>query len=755
VVLQTAGVINLTSRDVGLTTTTPSYHQALVLGTTGSPGTTLNIDYGQTNGLKLPLIVGAVSTDRQSTAGKEDDKVLSANRLPVGGIFAGIGNNQQGTVNINEAEIYLNAGLFSSSFLKEYFGDEVGDEAVEFVFSIMAAGFTAESKGVINITNSSLYLHRDIDPKNLVLSNSDITKNILLFGATGIGSGSGAANIQASTIELKGIENKVGIGESGGSGIVTLNGSQLLLAGHYSIFEKDASLEDSGLGFASTDITVGREEQGIGKFDILNKSTVRLNGLSANFDVGTEAGRGEVTIDASRVQLIAKRSTEPLLRKINPLSLNDYGASWSAAYLAIGYDENDGSATTNTFNNGSVDIANGSLFLVKGPHAGIEVGGSGTKSTGVLNITASVVEVVGSGAIKLPNTTANTNANYLSADVNDGGDLNVGYFTFMNIGGSNWKDFGGTGAVNLSNGAELKIYGFDITSGDTILQANNANLSIGEWGTKASLVIEGGSKVSVAGSVRLGLRQDMGQTAFSSSSGLANVSNFSMVNIAGGKLDAYSYNSSVANQGVKSPLTNYAMYTVIGNQGTLTANQLGFYEKSQIIGSGSIILNDVFSKTTASLHPDIDSSAKYVVNDSGSNGFMMVDESELFIGDSFNFDTLGRRSGFGTLTMKDQTATNQRGSLTIEDSTLVFDISKSQSDKLIIDGFDYCAINRNSFVVTGNGVQSGQSFVLIDFRLKPDGLVGDLEQLLNLKLIGVKGELTYDEAAMDVIFTVF
>jgi len=373
----------------------------------------------------------------------------------------------------------------------------------------------------------------------------------------------------------------------------------------------------------------------------------------------------------------------------------------------------------------------------------------------VLNINASVVEVVGSGAIKLPNTTANINSNYLSAGVNDGGDLNVGYFTFMNIGGSGWKDFGGAGAVNLSNGAELKIYGFDIISGDTILQANNANLSIGEWGTKASLVIEGGSKVSVAGGVKLGLGQDMAQMNSNSSSGLANVSNFSMVNIAGGKLDAYSYNSSVANQGIKSPLTNYAMYTVLGNQGTLTANQLGFYEKSQIIGSGSIILNDLFSKATVSLHPDVDTSANYVINGTGSDGFMMLDEAELFIGDSFNFDTLGRRSGFGTLTMKDQTGTNQRGSLTIEDSTLAFDISKSQSDKLIIDGFDYCAINRNSFVVTGNGVQSGQSFVLIDFRLKPDGLVGDLEQLLNLKLIGVKGELTYDEAAMDVIFTVF
>jgi len=705
VVLQTAGVKTVASRDVGVTTTTPSYHQALVLGAAGGPGTTLNIDYGQANGLKLPLIVGAVSTDRQSNAGKEDDKVLSDNNLPASGLYAGIGNNHQGIVNVDDAVIYLTGGLLSTYILKEYFDAEAGDKAFEYRLSAIGAGFFDDSKGVMNITDSSIYLHSDIDPENLNSSNSDLTTNILIFGT---GGGSGTGTILNSTLESKGNQNNVNVGELGSSGRLTLKSSQLL-----------------------------------------------LNSVSADFNVGPEAGRGTVIIDASRVQLIAKRSTEPLLRKINPLTLNEYAASWSGAYLAIGYDQNDGSAKTNTLSNGSVDITNGSLFLVKGPHAGIEVGGSGTRSTGVLNINASVVEVVGSGAIKIPNTSANTKENYLSAGINDGGDLNVGYFTFMNIGGTDWRDFGGTGTVNLSNGAELKIYGFDITSGDTILQANNANLSIGEWGTKASLVIEGGSKVSVAGDVKLGLNQDMAQTDFSTDAGLANVSNYSMANIAHGRLDVFSYNSSVANQGIKSPLANYAMYTVLGNQGTLTANQLGFYEKSQIIGSGSIILNDLFSKATVSLHPDVDTSANYVINGTGSDGFMMVDEAELFIGDTFNFDTLGRRSGFGTLTMKDQTATNYKGSLTIEDSTLVFDISKSQSDKLVIDGFDYCSINRNSFVVTGNGVQSGQSFVLIDFRLKPDGLVGDLEQLLNLKLIGVKGELTYDEAAMDVIFTVF
>jgi hypothetical protein len=108
------------------------------------------------------------------------------------------------------------------------------------------------------------------------------------------------------------------------------------------------------------------------------------------------------------------------------------------------------------------------------------------------------------------------------------------------------------------------------------------------------------------------------------------------------------------------------------------------------------------------------------------------------------------------LTIKDQTDSEHQGSLRIEDSTFVFDISGTQSDRLVIEGFDYCNIDRNEFVVTGRNAVSGQKYVLIDFRLKPDAeLGGDLEQLLNLKLVGVKGELSFDQVAMDVVFTVF
>jgi hypothetical protein len=488
--------------------------------------------------------------------------------------------------------------------------------------------------------------------------------------------------------------------------------------------------------------------------EIVNSSTVRLKGLSADFGIGNQSGRGIVKIDNSRIELIAERSMEPLLRATNPLTIEQYSPSWSGAYLVIGYDQDDGSAKTNATSNGSFDIANNSLVIVRGPHAGIEVGGSGTKSSGELTISDSVVEVAGSGAIKLPGKTGASDEDYLAAGINSNGDLNVGYFTFINIGGSGWKDFGGRGELNVRNGAELKLYGYDITSGDTVLSATNASLSVGNWGSKASINIEGGSRVSVAGYVRLGIGQDMAQTAFSTDSGLANVSNYSMANIDDGDLRAYSYNSNVDRQGGKSPLTNYAMYTVLGSQGTLTANQFGFYKNSQIIGSGSMVLDDVFSNSTVSLHSDIETSKTHMVKDAGSDGFMVIDETELLIGDGFNFDNLARRPGFGTLTMKDETGSEYRGSLTVEDSTLVFDISKGQSDKLVVEGFDYCSMNRNNFVVSGTGLQRGERYVLIDFKLNPEGFSGDLEQLLNVKLIGVKGELSYDAAAMDVVFTV-
>lgn len=744
IILQTAGVKDLASRDLNTIATAPGFHQALVLGASGGPGTVLNIHDAQgSTGLSKPLIIGAASANRQSATGKEADKLLSANNLPFPGIFAGIGSGQQGTVNVKDAEIYFTGGPVSTYLLNQ-FGVDANDEFAQIVLAGIASGFLAESRGVVNITDSNLYFLRNRNPADVVSSDSDILLSLLIFGTTG--GGNGVANIRNSTLTLKGTENGINVGELGSSGKMTVNNSHLLLAGQYSSSDKIRGGDDLANAF----MFVGSEEAAAGSLEVSNKSTIRLGGLDVSMNVGTDIGRGAVDINNSRVELIAKRSAEPVTRQLNPLTWNEYADVWSGAYLVIGYDQDDGSAKTNGANNGQVTLTNDSLLLVRGPHAGIEVGGSGTRSAGTLTIDGSLVEVSGSGAIQKPNTSGDSPQDYLSAD--DNGD----YFTFMNIGGSAWKDFGGSGVVSLKNGAELKLYGFDITSGDTLLEANRAYLNLGDWGTKAALNIDGSSKVSVAGQVRLGTSQDMAQSKFNTDSGLGNVSNYSMVNISGGDLHAYSYNSAVTQQSAKSPLTNYGMYTVLENQGTLVANQLGFYKNSQIIGSGTIVLDDVFSKTSVSLHSDINTASSHTVKDAGSDGFMMVDQAELLIGDALNFDNLGRRPQLGTLTISDQTAADRRGSLTIEDSTFVFDISKGQADKLIIEGFDYCSINRNNFVITGSDVASGQKFVLIDFRLQSaDDLTGDLEQLLNLKLIGVKGELSFDESALDVVFTVF
>ena len=742
VVKQISGSKDLSSRDLSQTTTTPSAYMALALGASGGPGTVLNIDYSKaSSGLNKPLIVGATTTERNSVEGKQIDKLLSDNKGPFPGIFTG-GPTNQGTVNFKDAKVFFSGGFISSYWIKQL---NLNVEFLsKFVAGAMGAGFGQDARGSINIADSEIHFYRKMNSVADVTDDYDAIISLLILGsdpgATGIGA------ITDSLLEFKGGGNSINVGEAGGNGRLVTNKSHIDIDAQYSPNDSLSGRSD----FASANINVGRERGATGFLRIMNGSLVSVAGKGAEFDVGYDNGRGEVQVDASRVQVIAKRSADPLLRKNNPLTWEEYADDWSGAYLVIGYDQDDGSAKTNTVNEGVVSIANNSLFLVRGPHAGIEVGGAGTQSSGQLTIDRSVVEVVGSGAIKKPGAKGDSVSDYLGAD--DGGD----YFTFMNIGGSNWKDFGGAGVVNLKNGAELKLYGFDITSGDTVLEANRAYLNLGDWGTKAALTIEGGSKASVAGQVRLGIGKDMAATDFNTASGLVNVANYSMVNIDSGNLSAYNYTSSVSNQGTTSPLTNYGMYTVLGKEGSLTANQLGFYKGSQIIGSGSIVMDDVFSQATVSLHPDMDTQKTYGTKDAGSDGFMVVDEAELSVGDTFNFNNLGRQSGIGTLTIKDQTDAEHQASLRIEDSTFIFDITGSQSDRLVIEGFDYLNVDRNNYVVTGKGAVSGQKYVLIDLRLKPEAkLGGDLEQLLNLKLVGVKGELSFDQAAMDVVFTVF
>lgn len=744
IVVQASGSKTLALNDLSPLSENPNYYLTMGLAANGKAGTTLNIN-PTAAGFEQPIIIGTLSTDSASTESIYADALMSAYQIGFPSVTAGFGIGKQGTVNISSAELYFTGGLISSYMIQAL---NLDSEYANLVIGGIGAGFGPRSKGTMNITNSELYFHRTIDPTDPASTDYDVMNAWLSAGVAGA---NGTTNITNSLVELKGTDNNIGIADDAGSvGVITLNSARVYLDAQYSVND-DPNSEDS---LAYSDVIIGSGKAAKATLSLVNNSVLQIDGASANCEVGREGSTGVLNINASRVQQIAQRSYDPLTRDVSPLSIDEYSYSWSGSYLTVGYGDSDGSATTNDASVGTAIMTNGSAYLIKGPHAGIEVGGSSTKSKGTLTLDSSSIEVIGSGAIQIPETVGDSSEDYLAAGYNNGGSLNTDYFTFVNIGGSSWKDFGGEGTITLNNHSTMKVFGFDITSGDTVLEGNLAYLTIGGWGTKAGLNINGDSLVSVAGRVSLGLSNDLSATAFDKNHGLYNLNNYSMVNVQNGEVESYSYYSQIADQGSASPISKYAMFTVLGTQGTITANQFGFYKNSQIIGSGTLNVEDVFSSATVSLHDDLDTVVSYLTSDESASGQMHIEESQFFIGDSFKFDNLSKTVGYGTLTIKDLTDNDISAYVSVEDSTLVFDLGKTQSDKLVVQGFDTCNFANDTFVINGKTAVRGQSYVLVDYQMESGSYLDlDLNSFV-VNLIGVNGALSYDESASDLIFTV-
>jgi hypothetical protein len=376
-----------------------------------------------------------------------------------------------------------------------------------------------------------------------------------------------------------------------------------------------------------------------------------------------------------------------------------------------------------------------------------------------LDINNSTLEVIGSGALLADGADGTDESDYLSAGINSsGGDVHTGYSSFFNIGGSGWKDFGGVGTVNVLNNSSVKIFEFEITSGDSILSANNASMEIGGWGTKAGLLIDGGSDILIGGEIRLGLRDDLSPTNYNRLNGLNNVSNYSMAHVKDGQIEANLYSSQVYTQNINgnnSPLTKFAMYTVLGSAGTITANQIFFDKNSQIIGSGKLIVDDVLSGRTVTLQDGFDATQNYTVSDFNTSKFLKMQNAEIAVGDVFNFDKLRKTEAIGTLTFDGQLSGDQNVRLEIQNTKFFFGLSNGQSDRIDVDGFNSFNFLDNTFVVKGKGLVKGSQHVLVDFD---ENSVDGADLLLdsinnNLQLIGVKGSLSLNDDA-DLIFTV-
>lgn len=747
IVLQEAGVKTLKNTDLSPLDGNSDYFSTLGLSANGKAGTILNITTVAGNGLDdKPIVIGALSVDSSDDVALAADALMSNYQIGFPSITAGFGTGKQGTVNVNAAEIYSIGGLISTFLINAL---NLDGEYQNLVIGGLGAGFGPRAKGTINVTDSDLYFHRNLVPTDVTSTDYDVMLSWLNVGG---GGGNGEINITRSKLELKGTDNNIAVANDAGAvGRLKLIDSDLIMDAQYSENDDPSSNND----LASSDANIGCGKSAKGTMSLTNSLLV-VDGNSANIDVGREGGTGTLTLNSSQVQQIARRSDVPLTRDNNPITFEEYENEWSGSYLRIGYDAEDGNARTNLATSGTASFTNDSLYVIRGPHAGIEVGGSGTNAKGSLTIDASAVEVVGSGAIQLPGTDGTNVDDYLSAGRNNSGSLNTDYFTFVNIGGSSWQDFGGTGSIIVKNGSSLKVAGFDITSNDVDLSANDANLSVGGWGTKASLIVDGDSQVQVAGTVSLGLRNDLSSTIYNQSNGLYNVSNYSMVNVQSGGLEAFSYQSQIHAQGNGSPLAKYAMYTVLGTLGTITANEFYFNQNSQIIGKGTLTLDDVFSNQIMELHEDVSTAAtEYSLSEENTAGVMQMSRTKIYVGDTFNFDGLKKTTGYGTLTIESNLDNDTTSSITILDSTLAFDLSKTQSDKLIISGFDQINFDRNTFEITGNKVNKGQSFVLIDLQMDSAPSAADLENMSNtVKLVGVKGTLSYDADASDFIFTV-
>jgi hypothetical protein len=736
--IQQSGVKVLGQNDLSILTDQDAF-TTLGLGANGRAGTTLTIN----ENINKPIVIGMASTDYDDIY--YADALMSTYQIPFPSVFAGFGMRKSGVVNINNSEVYVTGGIISSYVFSAL---NLSSEYANMVIGGLGAGFGPGSNGTLNIKNSELLLQRNRDSLDLDGEDADVFHANLLVG---IGGAKGVTVLDNTDLTMRGTDNHIGVAdEASSTGTLNVrNGSNIVMRGEYSVNDEDGN-ED--LAFASFITGYGTKSNGMG---LIESSTLSMRGLSTDMNVGIEGGKGTFTINNSRVEQIGQRVSEPLTRSENAMTEEDYLYAWSGSYLQVGYDEQDGNARTNNVTSGLLTL-NNSNYSIKGPHAGVEVGGSGTKSTGRLDINNTTLEVIGSGALLADGADGTDESDYLSAGINSsGGDPHTGYSSFFNVGGSGWKDFGGVGTVNVLNNSSVKIFEFEITSGDSILSANDANMEIGGWGTKAGLLVDGSSDILIGGEIRLGLRDDLSPTNYNRLNGLNNVSNYSMVHVKNGEIEAHQYSSQLYTQNINgnnSPLTKFAMYTVLGNAGTITANQFFFDKNSQIIGSGKLVVDDVLSGRSVTLQHSLDTSQSYTVSDFNTENYLQMRNAEIAVGDVFNFDKLTKTEAIGTLTFDGQLSDDQNVRLEIQNTKFFFGLSNGQSDRIDLDGFNDFSFSNNTFVVKGKGLAKGSQHVLVDFEGGSSG-ADDLLGSINLQLIGVKGSLSLNEDA-DLIFTV-
>jgi hypothetical protein len=492
----------------------------------------------------------------------------------------------------------------------------------------------------------------------------------------------------------------------------------------------DDSFGESGINIGNGNGVVSAKKSNL----IVKSSEVNLLGTSTSFNVGRDGAVAAVSVTDSSIIQHGIRDVSAVID--GSINIADYAYAWSGSYLEVGGDESDDNATTNNSSNGQLSLTN-SFYSLMGPHAGVSVGVGGTKAIGQIDLKDSLVSIMAGGAmydssgqdLGWRSWDGAESTNYLGAGVNSNGEWSSGYFGFVNVGGTGWKDFGGNGEINL-DGSRLQLFQMDFDShspgsddtvslDDPFVDASAASFNIGFSGTRALVSLKNDSKLEVGGSLRLGAVDQDVQSQFQkmilwNDGGVINVTNFESLATPNGR---GGFNQAL---------------TYLNGDAEINTERVSFINKSTLIGDGTIKLLDVFSGDIEIFTENDDSANIFNDRNAIENDLIIsFDDARILVGDILTIKKTGAiptstkgltgtsteviSSGIGTLNF--QADSSKDTSIIFKDTTLKFDIKKDSSDLITISDYDQVRFEDCLFelVIDKSLMSAGNRFKVIDF----------------------------------------
>lgn len=746
-------------RGSDLTYSDAGFYEALALSANGKKAA-LTIDTSDVSKFSSSerIVIGTSLNSLDTDSYDDVDSLLSSHKTLSSSIAAGFGTGGTGAIAINNSDITLSGSLLSSYAVDLF---EINSSTLlEKTLAIIAVGIGPRSNGTLSINDSVINFSRTINYGEVVTVGSEFESMDAVF-FTGILGGSGSTTINnGSLLNMLGLNNSIVVGDDGGNGSMSINNSSINLNAKYSRNDYELSPgTDDSFGESSINIGNGNGVVSTKKSNlIVNSSEVNLVGTSTHFQVGRDGAVAAVSVTDSSIIQHGFRDVNAVID--GSINITGYAYAWSASYLEVGADNSDDNVTTNNSSNGQFSLIN-SFHSLMGPHAGVSVGVGGTKAIGQIDLKGSVFSILASGAMydssgeSLGWQTSSWDGadptNYLAAGVNSNGEWNDGYFSFINIGGTSWQDFGGNGEMNLDD-SHLQLFSMDFNSRSpgsentasldaAFVDTNAANLNIGTAGTRGLLSLKNDSKLEVGGTLRLGVVDEDVQSQLQkmvlwNDGGVINVTNF----------------ESLATPNVKGGF-NQAL-TYLNGDAEINTERASFINKSTLIGDGTIKLLDVFDGNIEIFTKNgIDGDTFTDPNGRDDNLIISFDDAKILVGDILTIKKIGAvpsstkglagtsteviTSGVGTL--KFEADSSKTTSIIFKDTTLKFDIKKESSDLITISDYDQIRFENCLFdlVIDKSMTSTGNRFKLMDFDSSNSNGIDLGSNSNQIKLIGM------------------